>query len=118
VSDWFSDTMVTEPPRVELLSTEQRNIAVGLAPMLVSGDVVDANSVTADVVEWGTRNPVSPSPIVGTAGYNASTKTAAVVVDGSKMPVRRRAALRITFNVTGSAGAETRSSYVILDVKI
>jgi hypothetical protein len=118
MSDFWSGERTTAPPIVELVSTENRKISVGLGAVLVAGETIQDNTITPVVRNWRTQQPIDPDPIVLPISYDAVLKTAAVRIDASLLPLREHAVLVITFNVTSPAGTETRAVYTGLIVNV
>jgi hypothetical protein len=115
---WFANDRSTEPPKINLISSEQRKVAVGLADAIGAGEAILSGTMDIQILNWRTMLPIVPDPLVGNLSYDDPTKTVAQEVDASLLPLREACAMVVSFDVSYGLGTERRSSYVILVVEI
>lgn len=118
MSDFFAGRRVTNPPIIELISTEIRTLAVGLSPAVVTGETIQTVGITSRLTNWRTGEAINALALVGTPSFNPTTKNASQRIDAHLLPRDDYSVLTITFIVNSVNGVETRAVYVLLRVTV
>lgn len=113
-TDFWAGERSTTPPQYTFIAPEIRKVSVNLSEAVVSGETIQGATLDAKIVNYRNELEVDPTPLVLPLAYSSSTKIAAATVNASLIPRGEPYALIFTFNVTSSAGTESRSVFVVL----
>jgi hypothetical protein len=97
-----------------MISTENRNVTVGLSGAVSDGATILIPGMTASVVHYRHGTVIDPDPKSAPIGYDAPTKVASQKIDASLLPKHEPCILFIAFDANTTAGIERRSVYVLL----
>ena len=117
-ADFWAGSRVTKPPIIELLPQDNRPVAVNLSAAVVSGETIQGATLQATITNYRTGLPITPTPITLPLAYNGASKIGSAKINGGLLPRDEPCALTFFFDVTSSAGTETRSVFVIVWVSL
>jgi hypothetical protein len=113
---WWAGERTSEPPLVELLSTENRGVSISIVDALNEGESV-LGTPTVEVVNWRTEVPY-PLALEGSPIYNSGTKVVTQKILASELPLREHVAMRVSFVANYAGGTDVRSAVIALFVTL